>query len=495
MARVVATGPVFAIIAGAALAVAAAIALSPLAPIGPVRRVEPDRGFDVDATVMLAGARIAVVVLLALVAVAAWREAVRPAISPRFTPTRATRVVEAASSAGAPPPAVAGLQFALEAPDAATHASSRSVILGAAIAIAALVGAITFGTSLDHLVRRPPLFGWNWDAAILAGNGYDNLPLARVRTTLAADDHVAAWAGASFGSTAIDGRDVPLLGMAPGSDIGPSIVDGRSIRDENEIVLGATTARRLHKKIGSTVSFAGERTTRTLTLVGVATFPTIGPAHAVHTSLGVGALVDRHLIPGVDRDMLGAPGKNLGPNAIFVRYRPGTARDAELPQLRKVAQSFAGLAGNDVLAAQPPAEIVNSSSIGGAPIVLAIALVLAATVSLGLALAASVRRRRGDLAVLHALGFTPRQLSATVSWHATTTVVLGLIAGVPAGVVIGRILWNAFAGQLAVVAEPHLPAPATIAIAVGAIVVGNLVAAIPARAARRVRGAHALPNE
>lgn len=495
LVRVMVIGPALAVVTGAMLAVALAIAMSPLAPVGPVRRVEVASGIDADMTVLLVGAAIAVVVPLAIVALFAWREAARTGTSPRITTARATRVVTAASYAGASPPAVAGLRFAVEPPDVASGTASRSVILGAAIAIAALVGAITFGTSLDHLVRRPALFGWNWDATILGGNGYDNLPLARAESILAADEHVAAWAGASFGAAAVDGRDVPLLGMSPGGDVGPSIVHGRSIRDDDEIVLGATTAQRLHEKIGSTVSLAGENGATTLTVVGVATFPTIGPAHVGRTSLGVGALVDPAVIPGIHRNILGQRERDLGPNAIFVRFRPGTPHLAELARLRAATLPLAGFAGIDVLPAQRPAEIVNSSSIGGAPVLLAVALVLAATVSLGLALTASVRRRRDDLRVLSALGFTPRQLSATVSWHATTTVVLGLIVGVPAGVVIGRTLWNAFARRLDVVAEPHLPAVATIAIVAGAIVVGNVVAAIPARAARRVRAAHAVPNE
>jgi ABC-type antimicrobial peptide transport system permease subunit len=152
------------------------------------------------------------------------------------------------------------------------------------------------------------------------------------------------------------------------------------------------------------------------------------------------------------------------------------------------------LAGIDILPVQRPAEIVNSNSIGSAPVVLALALLLGAMLSLGLALAASVRRRRGDLAVLRTLGFTRRQLGATVRWQATTTVGVGLLVGVPVGALIGRALWDQFARQLNVVAQPRLPLTALFGIALGAVVVGNAVAVVPARVARRVatsRGLHA----
>ena len=52
-----------------------------------------------------------------------------------------------------------------------------------------------------------------------------------------------------------------------------------------------------------------------------------------------------------------------------------------------------------------------------------------------LTLFASVRRRRRDLALLKTLGFTRRQLAATVAWQASIAVALGVIVGVPLGIV------------------------------------------------------------
>jgi hypothetical protein len=45
-----------------------------------------------------------------------------------------------------------------------------------------------------------------------------------------------------------------------------------------------------------------------------------------------------------------------------------------------------------------------------------------------------MRRRRRDLALLKALGFTRRQISATIAWQATSTVAVGLLIGVPVGI-------------------------------------------------------------
>jgi ABC-type lipoprotein release transport system permease subunit len=479
--------PAIAVLAGVVLAVVLAFAASPLMPIGPVRRVEVARGLDVDVTVLLGGAVLMALVLLAALAVLAWREAPhRIEVGHQATRSRTPRVVNAVSSAGLAPSVVTGMRFALEPSDPVTAAPTRSVIAGAAIAIAALVGALTFGASLNALVDHPHLYGWTWDATVIAGNGYGNLPEAQARSVLAHDEHVAAWSSASFGFDTVNGGEVPLIGMAPGSRVAPTIVSGRFLGAPDEIVLGTATARQLHAGVGDRVTIGRGDERTTARVVGTAILPTIGMLHVAHTSLGVGAVVVPARLPNIGLDIQGRPATGLGPGAIFVRYRPGTDAGAELARLKRAMTPLADFAGIDVLEVQRPAEIVNSSSIGSAPVLLAAALVLGAMVSLALALAGSVRRRRRDLTVLKALGFTPTQLGATVSWHATITIGLGLVVGVPIGVVLGRVLWDQFAHQLDVLGRPAIPVLAVTAIAVGAIALGNVVAVLPARTARRV---------
>ena len=78
-----------------------------------------------------------------------------------------------------------------------------------------------------------------------------------------------------------------------------------------------------------------------------------------------------------------------------------------------------------VLGPQHPAEIVNSSDVGRAPQLLGFLVSAAAAASLAAGLAASVRRRRHELALVRALGFTARQLTASIRWQAATTVGAG----------------------------------------------------------------------
>ena len=82
---------------------------------------------------------------------------------------------------------------------------------------------------------------------------------------------------------------------------------------------------------------------------------------------------------------------------------------------------------------------------------------LAAVVALGLALVASVRRCRRDLALLRVFGFTQRQLAAAVAWHASIAAAVGVVIGIPLGVVLGRWLWILFADQIGAVPSPTVP--------------------------------------
>jgi ABC-type lipoprotein release transport system permease subunit len=105
--------------------------------------------------------------------------------------------------------------------------------------------------------------------------------------------------------------------------------------------------------------------------------------------------------------------------------------------------------------------------------------------ALGLTLVASVRQRRHQFAVLKALGFTQRQLAASVAWQSSVAAVIGVIAGVPIGIALGRYLWTLFARDLSAVPHPTVPVTSVLAVAFGAVVFANLVALFPGRIAAR----------
>ena len=129
------------------------------------------------------------------------------------------------------------------------------------------------------------------------------------------------------------------------------------------------------------------------------------------------------------------------------------------------------------------------------PLSLAAFLVLLAVGAVGHALLTGARHRAHDLAVLRALGITPRQAAACVSWQATIIGIIALAIGVPAGVIIGRAVWRLTADSLSFVYVGPLALLALLLVVPGTLLVCWLLAIWPARAAGRRPAAEVLRAE
>jgi hypothetical protein len=483
-------GVLGAVVAGSLLAGAVALGLSPLSPLGSVRSVSPHVGIAFDWTVLGVGLLVLIGSLWTAAVVLAYRSAPHHAVRRKRAWGRGSSAARAAAGSGLPVPAVEGMRLALDPRASRNTVPVRSAILGAALAMIVVVATVIFGASLNTLVSRPALYGWNWTYALSAGNP-TYVSQQRAAALLDHDPDVAAWTGVYFATLKIDGQTIPVIGASPRAPVAPPILSGHGLDTPRQVVLGALTLAQLHKTLGDTVEVrsAGAKPA-SLRIVGTATLPSLGINGSLHTEMGTGALLSANLIPGNTNNSSG--NQDSGPNNIFVRLRPGansvTARHA-LQQLVPAAN------GGVVAAVQRPAEIVNYRTMGNTPALLGAALALGAVVALGLTLVASVRRRRRDLALLKTLGFTRRQLAATVAWQASISVTLGAVVGVPLGIFIGRALWDRFANAIHVVPEPTVPALTIALIALGALVLANLVAAIPGRQAARTQTALLLHAE
>jgi hypothetical protein len=478
-----------AVIIGSLLAVAVAIGLSPLAPIGPVRPLDPAPGIAFDWTVLGFGLVVLVLGLHAVAAALAYRQAPhRSARREEHTGDRGSTLTRAVSTSGLPAPAATGIRFALEPGSGRNTVPVRSALFGTALAIIVVVGTVTFGASLRKLVSHPALYGWNWDYELATQEGGGTIPQPQAAQLLDHDQHVAAWTGVYFDSLWIDGQTIPIMGGLPGAPLGPPLLSGHSLNAPDEVVLGASTLAQLHKRVGDTVEarYGTLATTTRLRIAGTATMPAVGPGLGLHLSMGSGALVSDQLIPADVRNQ--GPGRPVGPNAIFVRLRPGaspTASRQSLDQIAATLTSSPTAPPGSVVPVQRPAEIVNYRSMGSTPAFLGAALAAGAVSALGLTLIASVRRRRRDLALLKTLGFTRRQLAAIIAWQSSVAVSIGTVVGIPLGIALGRSLWDLFAREIHVVPQSTVPALTIVLIAVGAIVLANGVAALPGRIAAR----------
>ena len=70
-----------------------------------------------------------------------------------------------------------------------------------------------------------------------------------------------------------------------------------------------------------------------------------------------------------------------------------------------------------------------------------------------------------------------------MAWQATTVAVVGIVVGIPLGIVVGRWLWDLFAEQINAVPYPTVSVLSVVLVAVGTIGLANIVATLPARSA------------
>jgi len=500
-----------AVLLGALLAVGVAASLSPLAPVGPARQVDPSPGVSFDWTVLGSGLAV-LLVGLGFFTVALAHLSARQSDGERLEAVeRGSAVVNAAGRTGLPASAIAGLRFAFERGHGRTAVPVRSALIGAVLAVSIVVATVTFGSGLSNLDSHPTLYGWNWNYGIVSPSG-GNLPPEAGRL-LRADPDVAAYTGYGYANAEIDGETVPVLIGDANASLGPPILSGHPLEAKNQVVLGEATLAALHKKVGEmvSVSYGSPQDApiylppTSLKIAGTATMPAIGTSGAIHPSMGTGALVPNGIGPASFRKALMAPDPNRdGPTIYVVKLKRSVPPAVGLSSVQRIADAATRLINADpdsggdnyvVLPVQRPAEIVNYQSTGATPAILASGLAAGAIVALGLTLVASVRRRRRDLALLKTIGFTKRQLAAAIAWQASVAAIVGIVVGLPVGIALGRWLWNLFARAIYAVPVASVPIVEIVVVGVGALVLANLVAAIPGRMAARTPTALVLRAE
>ena len=472
----------------AAIAVSVALAASPLTPIGAARLAEPYPGVAADWLVLSAGAVFVVITLIAGALIPA-RRAVRAAGSDTTAadPETGSLLADRLSRAGFSAHASAGIRMALGSGRGRSAVPVRPVMLGAIVSMLALTAAFTFGASLDRAVSTPRTFGQGWDRDVDAQftgiEAFSKIPV---------DDpsYAAVAAGAySPGLLDVNGAGVPAIALdqLKGS-LFPTLLAGRAPRTAKEIVLGTSTMRRLQTALGAVVRVTVAGTQVPMRVVGRAVFPAMGIGAFTPTDLGEGAALTT---AGLGAQTFLAPRQH---SFYLVRFAPHPAAAA----VKRIDDACGPVTESGglclVFKGQRPPEIASYTQVRPVPWVLAglLAALTAATLAHGLL--ATVRRRRRDLAVFKTLGFMRRQVSGAVAWQASTLVAVALL-GIPIGIALGRWAWISLASQLGIAADPRIPAT-TVALTIpAALLLANLVAAIPARSAARTSAALVLRTE
>ena len=464
-------------VAGAVGAVVIAFFASSLFPLGTSRIAEPDPGRAFDWKVLWPGvvATIAVVAALGLLAFESGRRRAT-------TSGRRSAAVDALHRAPLPVVAAVGTKLALETGGGSRALPVRATIVAATVAIATITAALTIGSSLHHLLDTPLLYGVTYDAHLEATGTF-----AAVEPYVAAvqsDPDVAEVAvsstgvplesgGVTFGAVAVTGAADVLA---------PTILSGRLPTAADEIALGLRTMSDLHTHIGEMVPIgvSGIAGPQPMRVVGRAVIAPINDTQR----LGRGAIVAPSALDAFAATAV-AGFEAPPPGDAFIRFRPGVDAGAGIAELRR------RLDGADATVTAPdrPNDVATFGEVGNLPSVLAALFGVIAALAIVHLLVSSVRRRRRDLAVLKALGFSPRQLRAAVAWQATTVTLAALFAGLPLGVIGGRSLWAILSSRVGVVARPTVPSLLVALLVPAALLVANLAAAGPAVSAGRTSAA------
>lgn len=461
--------------AGALGAIGVAVAASPLFPQGRARRIPALRGVDVDPTILGLGALALLVALTGAVAV---------------TSLRRTRVAELRPGSA---PGVLGIDPAVST--GVRFATGRRGLLGTvggiAAGLTAVIAAVVFTGSTDHLVSRPELAGFSWD--LLGRNAYAMIDTRAVADRLADHPDVERITGLTFTDVTVDGASLPASVWQPieGSPW-PPLVTGRAPQGPNEVLFSPRTLDELGYEVGDTVAVGFSAVTESqprdieieMTVVGTAVSPPVGIPGAGTPRLDEGVLVHRDDIPAE---------VEFGSAVLFDLVDGAGAQSVRRHFPGGLPDEFEG--GTDWFETTKPSEVIQSDDAIDVLILAITALLIGVMATVAHNLLGFVRERRNAFAVLRALGFTSRQIRSTVLWQSGLVVGAALLLAVPLGIAAGRSLYQAFASDIGVIVEPVVPLLALLAAVLGTFTLVQLVALVPARQARRASAATDLRGE
>lgn len=493
-------------VGGAALAVALAWVGSGIFPRGSVRAIEPSM-FAFDSSILGLGFPIMIALMMLVVAMPAWRAAA-PVAAGAMRIARPSRIAATLGSMGLPTPMVAGSRLALERGRGRTAVPVISSLIVVALGVASFVAATTVAGSLRSMIQDPSIYGKTWDEVVSTGDDalFDKpdeqrIASEQVAEVFVADPDVEALAfvdsGAPLRLFSQDGpaRGVSVLGLTildrKGSLLSP-VVEGRRPGAGSEVVLGARMIDDLRLTLDDAnpptiqVGFEGAGDKRaTVRVVGRAVIPPLGNFGQLGYGVLFGdisalgeALSDTESVPP-QTDLIVRWRSGVDPATVIARHQ------VRFPFL-KIGESLTG---------GKFADAVNFGGVQGAPLIVGGVLAFLGAAALAHVLTTSIRRRRRDIAILKTIGFVRGQARRAVAWQATITVLVAGVIGAPLGVIGGRWIWTSIANGIGVISSPQVSLSVLLVLPIALVVLANVIALLPARAAAGTQPALVLRSE
>jgi ABC-type lipoprotein release transport system permease subunit len=386
--------------------------------------------------------------------------------------------VEAIAGRGVSATATTGIRFAFTR-GTGERGSPPAIVVGVGAIVAGLIGATVFGASLNHLVDDPPSYGSNFDYTMGDNGGITIDPV--VVEAFEASAEVNALTLYAVDDLRVGSKTVQVLGMQQKrGDGAPRITEGRLPASENEVAFGLVTARSLSLAVGDTVTLAGSSSSEELHVTGIAVITGFG----ANEGMGDGALMT---LPGLQR-----LSKDILPSTLTVKVSS---------KERAVLERIVGSLGDRVALDQigraggyRPTVIDNVDRVRSIPFVLAALLGALAILSVVHVMITARRRRRRDFAVLHALGAEEGWVRRAVHWQATAFTIVLLALAVPAGVVVGRLVFTAFAESMGAVTASSTPFALIAVSMVAFLALANVTVSLPYRRGRTTTTAQLLQS-
>lgn len=455
-------------------------------PVGYAATVDPDRGIRVDAPLLLASTCILAGGLVGVVFWAAWRSTAPGVTMPQTQPGRIRTWLRRRR----PVSVSLGVSMATEWRSGRNRTGAAAALVGATAAVTGVVAMFNVNRGVNEALGHPERAGVVWDATIVAN--VQNKGLRGAKQSLVDDvadqRDVVAVASVLRSLMKIDGIESRTAGVATYTVLGQpgkapirfSIAKGRHPEAPREIVLGPSTAATLGVSQGDEVRLADGTE---CVVVGIALFP-----NDIHSAFDEGALLAPDQFFSLQRNQKIPAEANDA--LIVARLAPGD-REKQLAALGQLTADRA----ESVEPADVPRELTNLRNIRSLPLFLAGFLALLGIAAIGHSLFSSVRHRYRDFAVLRALGLSRRGTVALVVSHASSVAGVGLVLGVPAGILAGRAGWQQITERVPLRFVTPIALIGLAVVVPVAVAVVNILAAVPSRVASRVNPALVLRSE
>lgn len=453
-----------AVLVGVALGLLGAIVASPLALVALARRVDPHPArIVISAPILALGGLVIVTVVVVLVTVTVRITGRRR----RRTPTSSTRWPRLRH----PLPVVLGTRAALGT--TGSTATTRSVLGGCILAVAGMGATVAIGASIANLTTDLTLSGQDDGYSIDSGEATTLLDEAL--PILEQDDRIAYLSVIHvFFPRVGDLGEVSAIGLDRRIGDEPiSLVSGRAPNRDDEVLVGPATLEQLGLEVGDELTLGDTRGDAAFRIVGTVLFPpgdfTFDEGVAVTAS-------------GASR-LIGDPRVGAEIHSLSFDWEDGV--DAEVANAALGIRVFGGGTSPTLV----PGTVRSIGQVRGVTQFLALLFAVLATGIVAHGLLAAVRRGRGDAGVLRSLGLGAGSARRVIVTQALTTTAIGLLIGLPTGLVFGRRIWDRLATSAHVVPHAVFPAGtiALVALAIASAVA--LVASVPA-----VRSPRATPT-